>query len=297
MREIALLGATASGKTALSIKLAIELNANILSLDSLSIYKEIDIASAKPTCKERKGIKHYGIDTLHVDEEFNVTLFFELYKEATTQSMKEGKNLIIVGGTGFYLKSMIDGISHKPVISFQTKQKVKQSLSLGYDLMCEFDEIYAKTISKNDKYRIEKWLEIYFQTGLVPSQFFEQNQRKPVIENIELYEVYVDKEILKERISKRTEMMLEMGLIDEVFRLEQKYTRAPNPMKSIGISETLSFLDGDLDKQELKKKIIINTAKLAKRQKTFNSSQFRKHFIGDTNLVYLKVLAASTTSS
>ncbi len=277
MREIAILGPTASGKTGLSIDLAKKLNANILSLDSLSIYKEIDIASAKPTPQERDGIKHFGIDALHVDDDFNVTVFFELYKEAKKASQEEGKNLIIVGGTGFYLKSMIDGISPKPQIDQITKHKVKHNLAIGYELIKEFDDVYASAISKNDSYRIEKWLEIYFQTGIIPSQYFEQNKREPIIKDIEIYEIKVQKETLLERINLRTQNMLDDGLIDEVFYLEKKYTRAPNPMKAIGIIETLSFLDGYLSKKELKEKIITNTARLAKRQKTFNNSQFAAH--------------------
>ncbi|MDA7847951.1 tRNA (adenosine(37)-N6)-dimethylallyltransferase MiaA [Sulfurospirillum sp.] len=292
MREIAILGPTASGKTSLSIELAKELNANILSLDSLSIYKEIDIASAKPTKQEREGIKHFGIDALHVDEDFSVIVFFELYKEAKKVSQQEGKNLIIVGGTGFYLKSMIDGVSYKPEISEATKLKVTQSLSQGYELMSELDEVYADVISKNDTYRIEKWLEIYFQTGAIPSQFFEQNQREPLIKDVEIYEITIEKEILRDRISKRTQIMLDDGLIDEVFYLESKYTRAPNPMKSIGIAEALNFLDGDLSKNELKEKIITNTARLAKRQKTFNASQFKAHFTGSVKEIKNFILSA-----
>ena len=280
MREIAILGPTASGKTGLSIKLAKKLDANILSLDSLSIYKEIDIASAKPTCEEREGIKHFGIDALQVDEDFNVTIFFELYKRAKQLSLEEGKNLIIVGGTGFYLKAMIDGVSYRPKISEKIKLKVAKSLSVGHEIMSEFDQGYASAISKNDTYRIEKWLEIYFETGVIPSQFFEQNQREPIAQNLELFEISIDKEILRERIELRTKLMLKSGLINEVCYLEKKYTRAPNPMKAIGIKETLAYLDGDLSKSELESKIVINTGKLAKRQKTFNSSQFAKHFQG-----------------
>ncbi|MBL0686717.1 MAG: tRNA (adenosine(37)-N6)-dimethylallyltransferase MiaA [Sulfurospirillum sp.] len=282
MRKIAILGATGSGKTTLSIELAKELNANILSLDSLSIYKEINIASAKPSHVYTKKVKHFGIDVLHVNEDFNVTLFFKLYNEAKSRSKKDGKNLIIVGGTGFYLKSMIDGISYKPKISEDTKLKVKQNLSNGHVLISEFDEIYASTISKNDSYRIEKWLEIYFQTGITPSQFFKLNQKKPIVKNLKLYEIDIDKQILRDRISKRTTIMLENGLIDEVFYLEKRYTRTPNPMRSIGIKETLSFLDGNFNKNELKEKIITNTSKLAKRQKTFNTTQFKEHFRGST---------------
>ena len=277
MRQIAILGPTASGKTSLSINLAKELNANILSLDSLSIYKEIDIASAKPSIKERDGVKHFGVDSLHVNEEFNVTTFFELYKEAKKQSLQETKNLIIVGGTGFYLKSMIDGVSYKPKLSKETKLKVSQNLKNGYKLIEKYDKIYAKNISNSDSYRIEKWLEIYFQSNIVPSEFFKLHKKEPIIDNLELYEISIDKEVLRKRIELRTQIMLDSGLIDEVFFLENKYTRAPNPMKSIGIKETLSFFDGELSKTELKEKIIINTAKLAKRQRTFNTSQFDEH--------------------
>jgi len=277
LRQIAILGPTASGKTSLSINLAKELNANILSLDSLSIYKEIDIASAKPSIKERDGVKHFGVDSLHVNEEFNVTTFFELYKEAKKQSLQETKNLIIVGGTGFYLKSMIDGVSYKPKLSKETKLKVSQNLKNGYKLIEKYDKIYAKNISNSDSYRIEKWLEIYFQSNIIPSEFFKLHKKEPIIDNLELYEISIDKEVLRKRIELRTQIMLDSGLIDEVFFLENKYTRAPNPMKSIGIKETLSFFDGELSKTELKEKIIINTAKLAKRQRTFNTSQFDEH--------------------
>jgi len=277
LRQIAILGPTASGKTSLSIDLAKKLKANILSLDSLSIYKEIDIASAKPTLEERAGIKHFGIDALHVNEDFNVTTFFKLYEEARVQSENESKNLIIVGGTGFYLKAMIDGISYKPELSEETKLKVSQNLKNGYKIMQKVDPTYAKNVSSSDSYRIEKWLEIYFSSDTIPSEFFKQHQKEPIIKDLELYEIHVDKEILRERISLRTQIMLDSGLIDEVFYLENKYSRAHNPMKAIGIKETLAFFDGELTKTELKERIIINTEKKKKRQRTFNASQFEEH--------------------
>ncbi|WP_024954912.1 tRNA (adenosine(37)-N6)-dimethylallyltransferase MiaA [Sulfurospirillum arcachonense] len=283
MQDIAILGPTASGKTSLSIELAKQLNANILSLDSLSIYKEIDIASAKPTLQERGNIKHFGIDALSINESFNVTTFFELYKEAKKQSSQENKNLIIVGGTGFYLKSMIDGVSYKPPLSEETKQKVSKNLANGYEIINQIDKKYANAISKSDSYRIEKWLEIYFQTNTIPSEFFKQNEKEPIVKDIKLYEIVIDKEILRDRISLRTQIMIDTGLIDEVFYLEKKYTRSPNPMKAIGIKECLGFLDGKMNKDELKEKIIINTARLAKRQRTFNSTQFKEHFKGSVH--------------
>jgi tRNA dimethylallyltransferase len=127
-KQLALIGPTASGKTALSIKIAQKMNAYILSLDSLSIYKEIDIVSAKPGIKERSGIAHFGIDCLYPDEGFDVTTFIKLYREVYTKCLQDNKNLVIVGGTSFYLKMLIEGISEVPQISEQSKQEAKKYL-------------------------------------------------------------------------------------------------------------------------------------------------------------------------
>jgi len=277
MKEIAILGATASGKTSLSIEIAKDIDANILSLDSLSIYKEVDIVSAKPTLKERNGIKHFGIDEIYLDEPFSVVTFFELYKTAKEISQKEGKNLIIVGGTSFYLKSMIEGLSKKLVVTQENKIKIKKQL---LDLNSAYEEIkmkdvqYSSKISAKDSYRIEKWYEIYYESNMVASEYFDKKEKQPLIKNIEIFDILSDRELLRKNIKKRTKLMLENGLIEEVFYLEKRYTRKPMAMAAIGIKETLLYLDGKIDKDELFELISIHTAQLAKRQETFNKSQF-----------------------
>ena len=293
MKTIAILGPTASGKTSLSIRLAKEINANILSLDSLSIYKEIDIASAKPSILERDGVKHFGIDEILPNENFNVSIFLDFYNRAKDITIKENKNLIIVGGTGFYLKALISGLSQKPTISKEVKKEVVSKLkniNKAYKILKENDEAYAQKISHNDSYRIEKWFEIFLQTGKTASEYFTQNQKKPILKNLTIYEIDTPKDILRERISLRTKEMLKKGLIDEVVYLEKKYTREPNSMRSIGIKETLEFLDGFINKNELEEKIINSTAQLAKRQRTFNSTQFGPHTKGDLENIYIDVL-------
>ena len=293
MKTIAILGPTASGKTSLSIRLAKEINANILSLDSLSIYKEIDIASAKPSILERDGVKHFGIDEILPNENFNVSIFLDFYNRAKDITIKENKNLIIVGGTGFYLKALISGLSQKPTISKEVKKEVVSKLkniNKAYKILKENDEAYAQKISHNDSYRIEKWFEIFLQTGKTASEYFTQNQKKPILKNLTIYEIDTPKDILRERISLRTKEMLKKGLIDEVVYLEKKYTREPNSMRSIGIKETLEFLDGFINKNELEEKIITSTAQLAKRQRTFNSTQFGPHTKGDLENIYIDVL-------
>jgi len=270
MKEIAIIGSTASGKTALSLEIANKTNSIILSLDSLCVYKEIEIASAKPSLEERGNIIHFGIDEVYPNEEFDVIKFIELYKKAKDYAIKNDKNLIIVGGTGFYLKALIDGLSK----GIDSKIKLDIPQNEAYDLLYEIDKEFMQKIEKNDRYRIEKAYAIYKQTGLCPTEYFEKNPKIALTKDLKIFEILWDKEELKNRISLRTKIMVNSGLIDEVIFLEKKYTREPNCMASIGIIETLEYLDGKLTKQELEEKISANTAKLAKRQNTFNKSQF-----------------------
>ncbi|UPT77363.1 tRNA (adenosine(37)-N6)-dimethylallyltransferase MiaA [Sulfurovum sp. XGS-02] len=276
--QLALIGPTASGKTALSIKIAQHMNAYILSLDSLSIFKEIDIVSAKPTLKERAGIEHFGMDYLYPDESFDVTTFIRLYHEVHSRCLEDGKNLVIVGGTSFYLKMLIEGISELPSISNETKTKTSrylQDLQKSHAWLYSLDSLYMSNIEPNDPYRIEKALDIYLETGLTPTQYFKQFPPRPTVtEPLPIYQIEIEREKLRERIALRTNIMINDGLIDEICMLEKKYTRSPNCMKSIGIKETLAYLDGIYDKKMLSEKITTNTARLAKRQTTFNNSQF-----------------------
>jgi tRNA dimethylallyltransferase len=278
-QQLALIGPTASGKTALSIKVAQHMNAYILSLDSLSIYKEIDIVSAKPTLEERKDIQHFGIDTIMPNEEFDVSTFIKLYHDVHKRCLAENKNLVIVGGTSFYLKMLIDGISELPTISEHTQHKTQQHLldiEKAYKMLYALDSVYMAQIESKDSYRIEKALHIYLETSLTPTEYFKQHPPLATItEALPIYQIVLERDLLRQRIALRTNIMLSDGLIDEICMLENKYGRKPNCMKSIGIKETLAYLDGIYDKSMLIEKITTNTARLAKRQTTFNNSQFK----------------------
>ncbi len=279
IKQLAIIGPTASGKSDLAIKIAKKIDAYILSIDSLSIYKDIDIVSAKPSSDELNSVNHFGINVLNPDEYFSVDIFIDLYKEVLSTCQKENKNLIIVGGTSFYLKSLIDGLSKLPKIDENVTSIVKEKLKdLGksYDFLYALDSQYMKNITPNDSYRIEKALLIYEASKLTPSEWFRLNPPTPIIQNIDIYNIDVEREVLRERISKRTKKMLDLGLIDEVCMLEKKYTRAPHSMNSIGIVEVLEYLDGKVSKDEMLENISIHTAQLAKRQQTFNRTQFEK---------------------
>ena len=264
---IALIGPTARGKTDLAIKIAIKNGYEILSLDSLSIYKEIDIASAKPNKDELNLVKHYGIDEIYPNEKFDVMKFIDIYEKI------KDKKIVIVGGTSFYLKSLITGISPMPKMSEEIK---KDALQYEWDFLNKLDSKYASKIKPQDRYRISKGMEIYLSTNTIPSQYFADNPPKPIIKNCKIYEIAVDRNRLRERIKLRTKKMFKMGLIDEVAFLEAKYRdRTLTPLKAIGIKDVLDYFNAIYNKNELYEKIVVNTAQLAKRQQTFNKTQFK----------------------
>jgi tRNA dimethylallyltransferase len=277
MKEIAIIGPTASGKSDVALELAEKLRAHILSIDSLSIYKEIDIASAKPSKDERLHVKHFGIDVLYPNETFSVATFIDLYKEAKEQCIQEEKNLIIVGGTSFYLKSLLSGLSYVPEISDVTKRKARGmmcDISQAYELLKAHDPQYMANIDPQDSYRIEKMLHLFLQTKKNPTQWFKENPPLPTISSLKIFNIDVERDILRERIIKRTHAMVAMGLIDEITMLEHRYGRSPNSMKAIGVIEVLEYLDGLVNKETMIDNIITHTAQLAKRQQTFNNNQF-----------------------
>jgi len=277
MKELAIIGPTASGKSDLALRLALENNAYILSLDSLSIYKDIDIASAKPSKEELALVKHFGVDLIYPNEEFSVSTFIDEYLSLKSRCQDENKNLIIVGGSSFYLRTLLQGLSPIPKFSTDTLEKVElllQDLNSAYKLLFDKDEIYMKDISSTDRYRIEKMLLIYVETGLCPTAYFEQNPPIAIISNLPVYEIDVDRQTLRKRIELRTKKMIDAGLIDEVSSLEFKYTRKPNALDAIGIIEVFEYLDARVTKEQMQELIITHTAQLAKRQQTFNRNQF-----------------------
>lgn len=261
--EFALIGTTASGKTSLANALAREFKAVILSLDSLCVYKEINIANAKTHEQTLKELDYFGVNLLSVCEHFNVNLFIKEYEKARQFAKTKDLPLIITGGTSFYLKAMMDGLS--------AKIEERQS-SLGndeiYTLLKQIDPEFKS--EKNDTYRLRKWLSIYENTGELPSVFLKRTQKKPVIENLLIYEITWDKKLLRENIAKRTKTMLQHGLIEEAKYLFRNFNPSLKPLNSIGLKECKSFLDQKISLSDLENLINTHTAQLAKRQRTFN---------------------------
>ena len=279
--EFALIGTTASGKSDLALKIAKEFNGVILSLDSLSVYKEINIASAKVSALELESVKHFGINLIFPNEYFSVGEFIKEYEKAKSYAQNLQIPLIITGGSGFYLKAMMSGLAPKI-------RDIKCDLNLEqiYELILKIDPEFGSKFSKNDKFRLEKWYSIYKTTGEIPSKFLRENTAEPIISNLQIFEILWDREVLRDRIKIRTEKMLENGLIDEAKYLFDKYGFETKSLNSIGLKECGEFLRGELGKNELYEQICTHTAQLAKRQRTFNKSQFLENKISQdlTNL-------------
>ena len=304
MKELAVIGATASGKTDLALKLASEFNGVILSLDSLCVYKQIDIASAKPSEAELASVRHFGVNLIYVNEHFDAGMFFKVYEQAKRFALENGKNLFITGGSGFYLKCLISGLSPK----FERFESGLSNAEI-YEFASETDPEFTAKFSRNDTYRLNKWLEIYahilkaereakefdldilvkavqgrgelnLRISTAPSAYLRENTYEPIISNLKIFEIVWDKEILRERIKIRTKNMLEKGLLDEAKFLFKKYPDEPKPLKSIGLKECGEFLKGEIKESELFELISTHTAQLAKRQRTFNRSQFEEKFSG-----------------
>ncbi|MBZ7983249.1 tRNA (adenosine(37)-N6)-dimethylallyltransferase MiaA [Campylobacter sp. RM12647] len=270
MKKIALIGTTASGKTNLAHKLAKASNSIILSLDSLCLYKELNIINAKPDNQMLEEIKYFGINLISVNENYNVGLYFDEYKKALEFAKNNEKNLIITGGSGFYLKAMLDGLSPKI-------NDINHNLSLDeiYNLMLKIDK--NSNISANDTYRLNKWYSIYKSTNEIPSLWLKANTQEALIKELKIYDILWDKDILNERIRLRTKQMLSLNAYDEVINLYKIYgdTKALN---SIGAKEIIDCFNQKISKDELEELITIHTRQLAKRQRTFNKKFNTKVF-------------------
>ena len=240
-KVIVICGPTASGKTALSIELAKKINGEIVSADTMQIYKDMDIGTAKPTLEEMQGIKHYLIDFVSPDERYSVADYKKDAKKAIREIIKKGETPIVVGGTGLYVDSLIYEIEY-PEIEFDEKYREelekrvdKEGLDKLYEEAKNIDEKAIEKISKNDKKRILRILEIYHATGKNKTEQEIESRKNEVEFDYHVFAINWDREKLYQRIEKRVDIMIKQGLIDEVKNIYQKYDKFPTAMQGLRI--------------------------------------------------------------
>ena len=279
-KVIVIVGPTASGKTALSIELAKKINGEIISCDSMQIYRDMDIGSAKPTKEEMQGIKHYMIDIVTPEERFSVAEYKKQAESAIEEILKKGKTPIVIGGTGLYANSLIYGIEYNEIKLDEQYRKeleniasTEQGLSNLYEQAVKIDSQAMRIISSNDKKRIIRVLEIYHSTGKTKTELEIESRKNGVKYDYKVFAINMDREILYERINKRVDIMLESGLIEEVKNILQKYKEFPTAMQGLGYKEVVEYLNKEISEEEMIGKIKQETRRYAKRQLTW----FRKN--------------------
>lgn len=278
-KVIVIAGPTASGKTALSIELAKKINGEIVSADSMQIYKDMNIGTAKPTIKEMNGIEHYMVDCISPEMRYSVSQYKNDALKAIDEIINKGKIPIVVGGTGLYIDSLIYGIEFQEIeIDVSYRNKLNEMADNGkldelYDMACKIDAEAMKTISKNDKKRIIRVLEIYKQTGKTKTQQNIESRKKEIPYNYITFAINMDREKLYDRINKRVDIMIKNGLIDEVQMLLDKYDNIQTAMQGLGYKEVVEYFDNKITKEEMIDKIKMESRRYAKRQLTW----FRKN--------------------
>lgn len=273
---VILTGPTAVGKTEISIKLAKAINGEIISADSIQVYKHFDIGSAKVTKEEMDGVKHYLIDVLEPDEEFNIYVFKKLAMEAMEEIYAKGKIPIIAGGTGFYIQALLYDVEFSEEEGDKTYRHMleekaeKEGVTSIHNMLKEIDPEAAKEIHENNLKRVIRALEYYNETGMRISEHNKEQRQKESPYNFKYYVLNMDREKLYNRINLRVDIMVENGLIDEVTKLkEMGYGKELNSMQGIGYKEIRDYVDGVYDLDTAIETLKKNTRNFAKRQITW----------------------------
>lgn len=273
---IILTGPTAVGKTTLSILLAKEINGEIISADSMQVYKDMNIGTAKILENEMGGIKHYLIDLLSAEEEFNVVKFQTFAKQAMEEIYAKGKIPIIVGGTGFYIQSLVYDIhfdeNEKDLMIRKRLEKDADEFGAAilHERLKEVDPKAASEIHENNIKKVIRALEYFYQTGKQISSHNEEERKKESPYNFCYFVLNLPREILYERINKRIDNMLIKGLLQEVETLKEKgFDTDLVSMQGLGYKEILSYLDGSISLEDAIYILKRDTRHFAKRQITW----------------------------
>lgn len=272
---LCVVGPTASGKTDYAVELALKCGGEVVSCDSMQIYKHMDIGTAKPTADEMKGVKHHMIDIIEPNESFSVARFSEMARECIDDILLRGKTPVLCGGTGLYFDSTINNINF---IQMDTDEEYRKDLESAakefgneyvYEILKSVDEKAAESIHPNNLKRVIRALEIYKTTGKKKSELDKEQLSEPLYEP-EITGLMRDREVLYDRINKRVDIMMEKGLVEEVSELiKMGIDTDATSMQAIGYKEIIEYLDGKTSLSDAVDKIKRESRRYAKRQLTW----------------------------
>jgi len=273
------MGPTASGKTALGISLAERLKADIICVDSVSVYKSLDIGSAKPSKEELAKVKHHLIDLCDPAENYSAADFCVDAKAKIVELASAGKTPILVGGTMLYFKALLEGLSEMPATDETVRKEVElEAAAIGWPAMhkqlASIDPEYAATLHPNHSQRIGRAIEVFRMSGKTMTELRASSSGEGLLTKFNWLQIAIapkDRQVLHRRIEKRFDQMLESGLVDEVRRLFERGDldkRLPS-IRAVGYRQIWEYLEGNLSYSEMREKGIAATRQLAKRQLTW----------------------------
>ncbi len=272
---IIICGPTGIGKTSITIKLAKEFNGQIISADSMQIFRYMDIGTAKPTPSEISEIKHHVVDIVDPDEVFDAAKFAAMADEKIKGFVRDGLTPFIAGGTGLYIKSLVDGLfrlnpANPDVLKRLSSEAEGKGLSLLYEKLLLCDPDAAKKIHSNDSFRIIRALEVFETTGKPISAYHAEHSFKDRRYRVLKIGLKMERELLYERINKRVDIMIDDGLLNEVESLiERGYDSSLKSMKSLGYRHMVEYINGETDWDEAVRTLKRDTRRYAKRQLTW----------------------------
>jgi len=263
------------------------LNAEIISADSRQVYKYIQIATCAPTKEEISDVKHYFVNELEPVDEFNAGLFAKKARLIIKETLRKKKNVLVVGGSGLYIKALIDGLYDEDINSSEIRNRLNERLKsegreVLYDELKKIDPESASKMDSGKFRRVIRALEVYYVTGKKISEF-QMNNVKPDFESIQIG-LKMDRGLLYERINNRVDKMLDSGLLKEVEELRHRNMsyKTHNSLNTVGIKEVFQYLEGEIDKENMIEKIKMNTRRYAKRQLTWFNADKRIKWIDAT---------------
>ena len=279
-------GPTASGKTDLGVQLAKNFKTEIISCDSRQFYKEMTIGTSIPSMKERKGVIHHFIQHKSIFENYNAWDFAEDTNSLLKKLFKNKEIVIMLGGSGLYAKSVINGLDYFPKVPLSVKNKIEKiyhqkGIESLKNMLSNVDPIYYKKVDQNNHRRLIRALEVYKTTGEPYSSFLNKKTKK---KSFEIKTIIIDlpKEILHQRIKSRLKIMFDHGLEKEAIKLYQH--KGNNAMQTIGYREWFDFFDKKITREQVKNEIIKNTNRYAKKQLTWFRKNFKDKFVNEIKI-------------
>lgn len=291
---IVIAGPTASGKTGVAVELALQSTGEVISADSRQIYRMMDIATAKPSESELRGVPHYGFDIAEPDEVFSAGRFAKMARGWIQEIRAHGRTAIVAGGSGLYLQALIDGFfSGEDIKDPDVRRELEQEADMQglqplYDELQTVDPDYAAKTLPADRQRILRALEVYRASGIRFSELHER-KRDPAPWPVRQFALDWPRDVLYERIDLRVERMVEQGLIIETRDLLDRGYRDAYAMKSVGYREAVAYLDGDISLAEMIELIQRNTRQYAKRQLTWFRRDDRIEWIDCAGLIVSQI--------